>query len=43
MIGGADRADAAGLRALHEHEAAHRGRRTVLRAIERLHPWEPSP
>jgi UDP-glucose 4-epimerase len=35
--------DAAGLRALHEHEAAHRGRRTVLRAIERLHPWEPSP
>jgi UDP-glucose 4-epimerase len=34
--------DPAGLRALHEHEAAHRGRRTVLRAIERLHPWEPS-
>jgi UDP-glucose 4-epimerase len=34
--------DAAGLRALHEHEAAHRGRRTVLRAIERLHPWEPN-
>jgi UDP-glucose 4-epimerase len=33
--------DAAGLRALHDHEAAHRGRRTVLRAIERLHPWEP--
>jgi UDP-glucose 4-epimerase len=34
--------DAAGLRALHEHEAAHRGRRTVLRAIERLRPWEPT-
>src|SRR4051794_28127052 len=33
--------DAAGLRALHAHEAAHRGRRTVLQAIERLHPWEP--
>src|SRR3954471_15946991 len=33
--------DAAGLRALHEHEAANRGRRTVLQAIERLHPWEP--
>jgi UDP-glucose 4-epimerase len=33
--------DAAGLRALHEHEAAHGGRRTVLEAIERLHPWEP--
>jgi UDP-glucose 4-epimerase len=34
--------DPAGLRALHEHEAAHRGRRTVLQAIERLHPWEPN-
>jgi UDP-glucose 4-epimerase len=34
--------DAAGLRALHEHETAHRGRRTVLRAIERLQPWEPN-
>jgi UDP-glucose 4-epimerase len=33
--------DPAGLRALHEHEAAHRGRRTVLEAIARLHPWEP--
>ena len=32
--------DPAGLRALHEHEATHRGRRTVLQAIERLHPWE---
>ena len=35
--------DPAGLRALHEHEAAHRGRRTVLQAIERLHPWESNP
>jgi UDP-glucose 4-epimerase len=35
--------DAAGLRALHEHETAHRGRRTVLRAIERLQAWEPKP
>jgi UDP-glucose 4-epimerase len=33
--------DAAGLRALHEHEAAHRGRTAVLEAIERLQPWEP--
>jgi hypothetical protein len=29
------------LRALHEHEAAHRARQTVLAAIERLQPWEP--
>jgi UDP-glucose 4-epimerase len=35
--------DPAGLRALHEHEATHRGRRTVLQAIERLHPWESNP
>jgi UDP-glucose 4-epimerase len=35
--------DPAGLRALHEHEAGHRGRRTVLQAIERLHPWESKP
>ena len=35
--------DPAGLRALHEHESAHRGRRTVLRAIERLQRWEPNP
>jgi UDP-glucose 4-epimerase len=35
--------DAAGLRALHEHEAAHRGRDTVLRAIERLQTWESNP
>jgi UDP-glucose 4-epimerase len=34
--------DAAGLRALHEHETAHRGRSTVLRAIERLQRWEPN-
>jgi UDP-glucose 4-epimerase len=32
--------DRAGLRALHAHETAHRGRRTVITAIERLHPWE---
>jgi UDP-glucose 4-epimerase len=32
--------DPAGLKALHEHETAHRGRRTVIRAIERLHRWE---
>jgi UDP-glucose 4-epimerase len=35
--------DAAGLRALHEHEANHRARSAVLGAIERLHPWEPDP
>jgi UDP-glucose 4-epimerase len=35
--------DPAGLRALHEHEAAHRGRDTVLRAIERLQTWESNP
>jgi UDP-glucose 4-epimerase len=28
--------DPAGLKALHEHETAHRGRRTVITAIERL-------
>jgi len=33
--------DADGLRALHEHEAAHQARATVLAAIERLQPWEP--
>jgi len=33
--------DADALRALHEHEASHRARRTVLAAIERLQPWEP--
>ena len=32
--------DPAGLRALHEHEAANRARREVIVAIERLHPWE---
>jgi UDP-glucose 4-epimerase len=32
--------DPAGLRALHEHETAHRGRSTVIRAIERLQRWE---
>jgi UDP-glucose 4-epimerase len=32
--------DPAGLRALHEHETANRGRRTVIRAIERLQRWE---
>jgi UDP-glucose 4-epimerase len=30
----------AGLKALHEHEVAHRGRRTVIAAIERLQRWE---
>jgi UDP-glucose 4-epimerase len=33
--------DADGLRALHEHEAAHQARKAVLTAIERLQPWEP--
>lgn len=32
--------DPAGLRALHEHERAHRDRAAVIAAIERLHPWE---
>jgi UDP-glucose 4-epimerase len=32
--------DQDGLRALYEHETAHRGRRTVLSAIERLQRWE---
>jgi UDP-glucose 4-epimerase len=32
--------DPAGLTALHEHERAHRGRRTVITAIERLQRWE---
>jgi UDP-glucose 4-epimerase len=35
--------DAQGLRALHAHETAHRGRRTVIRAIERLQRWEAEP
>jgi len=35
--------DADGLRALHAHETAHRGRRTVIQAIERLHRWEAKP
>jgi UDP-glucose 4-epimerase len=35
--------DAEGLRALHEHETAHRGRRAVISAIERLHRWEARP
>jgi UDP-glucose 4-epimerase len=35
--------DAPGLRALHEHETAHRGRADVIAAIERLHPWEDQP
>jgi hypothetical protein len=33
--------DAAGLRALHAHESATRGRREVIGAIERLQRWEP--
>jgi UDP-glucose 4-epimerase len=32
--------DQDGLKALYEHETAHRGRRTVLSAIERLQRWE---
>ena len=32
--------DPAGLKALHEHEVANRGRRTVILAIERLQRWE---
>ena len=32
--------DPAGLKALHEHEVAHRGRRAVIVAIERLQRWE---
>jgi UDP-glucose 4-epimerase len=32
--------DPAGLKALHEHEVANRGRRTVIAAIERLQRWE---
>jgi UDP-glucose 4-epimerase len=32
--------DPAGLAALHEHEISHRGRRTVITAIERLQRWE---
>jgi UDP-glucose 4-epimerase len=32
--------DAEALRALHAHEAQNRGRRTVIRAIERLQRWE---
>jgi UDP-glucose 4-epimerase len=35
--------DADALRALHAHETAHRGRRTVIRAIERLQRWEADP
>jgi UDP-glucose 4-epimerase len=35
--------DAAGLRAMHEYETAHRARRTVIRAIERLQRWEAQP
>jgi UDP-glucose 4-epimerase len=35
--------DAAGLRALHEHETARRGRKTVISAIERLQRWEAAP
>jgi UDP-glucose 4-epimerase len=35
--------DADALRALHAHETANRGRRTVIRAIERLQRWEASP
>jgi UDP-glucose 4-epimerase len=35
--------DADALRALHAHETAHRGRRTVIRAIERLQRWEGEP
>jgi UDP-glucose 4-epimerase len=35
--------DAEALRALHAHETANRGRRTVIRAIERLHRWEATP
>jgi UDP-glucose 4-epimerase len=35
--------DADALRALQAHETAHRRRRTVLRAIERLQRWEAEP
>jgi UDP-glucose 4-epimerase len=35
--------DPAGLKALHEHEVAHRGRTTVITAIERLQRWEAGP
>jgi UDP-glucose 4-epimerase len=35
--------DREGLRALHEHETAHRGRRAVISAIERLQRWEAKP
>jgi UDP-glucose 4-epimerase len=35
--------DADALRVLHAHETANRGRRTVLRAIERLQRWEATP
>jgi UDP-glucose 4-epimerase len=35
--------DAAGLRALHAHEIANRGRRAVISAIERLQRWEAQP
>jgi UDP-glucose 4-epimerase len=35
--------DADGLCALLAHETANRGRRTVIRAIERLQRWEASP
>jgi UDP-glucose 4-epimerase len=35
--------DPAGLQALREHETAHRGRRAVISAIERLQRWEAEP
>jgi hypothetical protein len=35
--------DADALRALHAHETTNRGRRTVIRAIERLQRWEAQP
>jgi UDP-glucose 4-epimerase len=35
--------DADALRALYAHETAHRGRRTVIRAIEGLQRWEAQP
>jgi hypothetical protein len=35
--------DAEALRALHAYETGHRGRRTVIGAIERLQRWEAQP
>ena len=35
--------DTAGLQALHAHQIAHRRRRAVISAIERLQRWEAHP